>query len=388
MRNRFFSLVVSGILFVALCFSCALAESSGIELETMTIEMGNGSVSYPQIRNMTDENVMKLINNDLILSCGISSHIVTLGTLNSSVFGLNVDYREFHNNHLLSVVVNANGKQPDGRKGQSYIAVTYDLSTGKRITFDHLFHTPEEAKIVMEQLVEERLGSELSEYMEYAQIAPLPVENFYLDQSGITFYYPAQQLKYLSGFSGSCHFFYEEIETLLIPDENGIPAFIGILPGNYTDEEAQKELQLSVSEGYLPGVNAKLGDSMKQLIETGRLLREPDAFPGGRYFLLEAPEFRNIYLISDDMQDTYENSVLNGIQMRRGSFAGLFIGTSHREQWLRILGQPQETIPFTENMSYDYQLPTGQSDIYIMGEHELRLHSDENGILCSIQLNQ
>lgn len=72
--------------------------------------------------------------------------------------------------------------------------------------------------------------------------------------------------------------------------------------------------------------------------------------------------------------------------MKRGGMAGLLIGASTRQDWMDILGQPQETIVFTDSMAYDYNLPAGQSDIYHFGEYELRLHGDENGVLRAIQL--
>ena len=40
----------------------------------------------------------------------------------------------------------------------------------------------------------------------------------------------------------------------------------------------------------------------------------------------------------------------------------------------------------TENMAYDYNLPVGQYDVYHYGENELRLHADESGVLCAVQL--
>lgn len=52
------------------------------------------------------------------------------------------------------------------------------------------------------------------------------------------------------------------------------------------------------------------------------------------------------------------------------------------------LAKPDETIGFTENMAYDYNLPIGQSDLYRFGDYELRLHADEGGVLRAIQLGK
>ena len=387
MRNRFVSGLVSVVLCLTMCFG-ALAESAGFEVAPMVIEMGESRVSYPQLKSLPNEAVMALINGDIVVSGKISSHIVTLGTLVNSVFTLNVSYREYHDGYVFSVALDADGKQPDGRNGHSWAGLSYDLATGKRLSLDQLFTNPDEAVLFMEQLAEESLGAEMSEYMDFAQLSPLPRDNFYLDRSGITFFYPADQFKLVSGRAGACHFFYEEVADYLLTDETGLPAQMGILPQVFSDKDAASAVRQTVEDGVLPGVNATLGQPMTDLVEAGRLLRQPDSFPGGRYFLLEAPEYRGVYLISDDMQSGYDHSVLKGVQLRRGSLGGMVIGQSRQDDWLRILGQPDETILFTENMAYDYQLPQGQSDVYFFGDHELRLHTDVDGMLCAIQLNQ
>ena len=67
---------------------------------------------------------------------------------------------------------------------------------------------------------------------------------------------------------------------------------------------------------------------------------------------------------------------------------GLLIGQAVREDWHAILGEPDETMTFTDSMAYDYGLPVGESDIYHFGEHELRLHADTDGVLRAVQLGK
>ena len=52
------------------------------------------------------------------------------------------------------------------------------------------------------------------------------------------------------------------------------------------------------------------------------------------------------------------------------------------------MGEPDETMTFTDSMAYDYGLPVGESDIYHFGEHELRLHADTDGVLRAVQLGK
>ena len=131
-----------------------------------------------------------------------------------------------------------------------------------------------------------------------------------------------------------------------------------------------------------------LGDRMTDVVDRYRLLRTPDEFPGGRYYVLEDPAFREILVISDAIQSGYGASVVEGVQMRRGDLCGLLIGQAVREDWHAILGEPDETMTFTDSMAYDYGLPVGESDIYHFGEHELRLHADTDGVLRAVQLGK
>ncbi|MBE5778648.1 MAG: hypothetical protein E7331_04860 [Clostridiales bacterium] len=389
MRNRF--LVMT--LIIALCFTAAgsvFAETpqAGITSVPAVIEMGDNAVTYPQLSGLADENVQSIINGDIIVSGRISSHIVTLSSLSGSAWGLQVTYKDHIGDGFYSVMIFADGKQPNGRDGYSVVSLCYDLSTGEKISLEQLFRQPEEAVAAMEQMAEDTIGAEMTEYMEYTDIRPLPVDNFYLDDTGITFCYPEDQLLYLSGNTVSCHFFYDELSPWFIDGEEGLPYRMGILPVALSDEAARSAITSAVEDGALPGIPAAIGQPMTEIVETAQLLREPDTFPGGRYFLMEAPLYRSVFLISDNMQDGYEHSTLMGIQLRRGSLAGLSVGRSTREDWLRILGEPDETITFTESMAYDYQFPVGQSDLYVFGDNQIRFHSDENGVLFAIQLNK
>ena len=71
---------------------------------------------------------------------------------------------------------------------------------------------------------------------------------------------------------------------------------------------------------------------------------------------------------------------------RRGGLCGLLIGHTVQTQWRNVLGQPEKTVAFTENMAYDYNLPVGSYDVYRYGNNELRLYADENGVMCAVQL--
>ena len=119
---------------------------------------------------------------DIVLSSGVANHLVTLATLGDSPWGLKVDYQvKLLGENVFSAVINAQGKMPDGHEGQAYSALTYDLAAGERLTLDALFEDVDAAVAWIEAAAEESLGQELSGYMEYSDITPLPREAFTLD---------------------------------------------------------------------------------------------------------------------------------------------------------------------------------------------------------------
>ena len=277
-------------------------------------------------------------------------------------------------------------KQAGSRREQSETALTYDLSDGEKLTLDRLFSDSAEAVRQMEAMAETSLGREMTEYMDNRDVTPLPKDSFTMDEWGITFHYPASQLSFASGAAGAVQFFYDELDGLWLTDENSLPAKMGLRSAQMTASEQKNAVAAAVTAGRLPMLPVTLGQSMTEIVEQYRLVRTPDAFPGGRYFLMEDPLFRDIYLISDDMQAGYDHSELRGVQLRRGSLYGLKVGTSLRTEWQSSLGKPAEVIVMTESMAYDYQLSAGNCDVYRFGEHELRLYADETGVLVCIQL--
>lgn len=347
-----------------------------VVIPTVT-QMGENRMSYPQLDGLADPAVEEKVNSDIVLSANVSGMLMTLVTLDPETKLLSMDYEVcLLNDEVFSVIISAKGRQPGKRDGHTWTALSYDLSTGDRLTLDRLFEDTDAAVAQMEAIAEASLSEELNSYMEFSDILPLPQENFTLDQTGITFWYPQEQFSFFSGFSGACQFWYEELDGLWMES---------ITPER-TDEQIRSEIAAAVSNGTIPGVPVQMGERILNVCERYRLLRAPDEFPGGKYFLMEDPRFRDVCVLSDALYADYEQSVVEGVQLRRGGLCGLLIGQTAQTQWRSVLGQPEKTVAFTENMAYDYNLPAGSYDIYRYGENELRLHADENGVLCAVQL--
>ena len=77
---------------------------------------------------------------------------------------------------------------------------------------------------------------------------------------------------------------------------------------SYTDEETRALIERDARAGVLSDVPVQLGESIQPLIDQNRLLRVPDRYPGGRYCQLEAPVFRRVLILTDELSNTYEDS--------------------------------------------------------------------------------
>lgn len=367
--------LLSCLLGLLMMSSIAFAQETVAEITDLRTQIGDHVVAYPQLAGMADVAVQQAINDDIALSSGVTDHLITLVTLGQSSVGLQVDYEaSIVDGRYFSVVISAKGSKVGGqRDGHAYSAMTYDLTSGRRVTLDELFADVEAAVAFMEETALATLSDELNGYMEYSDITPLPRDRFTLDEHGITFWYPADQFRLLSGYSGACQFWYEELDGFWRTEREAV------------SPDAQAIAQ-SVEAGEIPHVPVRMGQPIPEVTADYRLLREPDAFPGGRYFVLEHPAFRSVLVISDALAGDDEHAVVEGIQLRRGGLHGLMIGQTTADGWRGALGNPDETIVFSENMAYDYNLPAGSYDVYHFGGNELRLHADESGVLCAIQI--
>lgn len=366
------------LLILLLTFPTAFAQESSVEITDIRTQIGESVVAYPQLAGMADEAVQQAINDDIVLSSGVTDHLITLVTLAQPGASLTVDYKaSFAQERYFSVVISVKGSKVGGqRDGHAYFVATYDLETGKRVTLDELFADVEKAVAAMEAIALDTLSDELNGYMEHSDILPLPRESFTLDADGITFWYPSDQFQLLSGYGGACQFWYEELEGLWLHPQTQ----------EMTDVQLAEAVAQSVEKGQLPHIPVQMGQPLSEVTQAYRLLREPDAFPGGRYFVLEDPAFRSVLVLSDALAGDEANAVVEGIQLKRGGLHGLKIGQTSVQQWRAVLGTPEQTIAFSQNMAYDYDLPAGSYDVYRFGGNELRLHADENGLLCAVQI--
>ena len=127
---------------------------------------------------------------------------------------------------------------------------------------------------------------------------------------------------------------------------------------------------------------------MQTLIDQYRLLRVPDRYPGGRYCQLEAPAFRQVLVLTDELSNSFDQSVVEGLMSFRANWYGIRVGRTTSERWRQILGQPESTVAFSESMAYDYSLPAGTADYYTLGGRQVMLYADADGLLYAVRLTQ
>ncbi len=387
MRNKLLAGMIAVFLFFApLSVSRAEVQAAIPAIDRIAMENDLGSLCYPQLSGMADAALQQKINDDIIISANVTAHMITFATLTpDSLWGLRVSYESYVTDRVASFVITAEGKMPNGRQGYESVALSYDLATGLRLTAQDLFADPAAAREWLEAETVATLGEEISDYEDAAALLPLPMDSFALDAYGITFYYSSQQFKTINGQSGACRFDYTELQHLLHAGEDKLPALLGMLAPQRTVDARSEEVLQALKAAKLDQLPLTLGEPMMDIVETYGLTRTPDEFPGGRYFVMEHPLFRSIWLISDAMQSSYDHSVLEGIQLRRGGIGGLLIGQSMRTDWLELLGEADESMQITENMAYDYRLPAGTCDVFTEGDCAIRFYADEEGVLRAIQ---
>lgn len=388
------------LVFASLLLTITLGLADGIVIaqeetspENVTVQIvetviGDHHIRYPQLTGMADEATQQAINDRIVEQAKITQRMVTLATIASGGTGLDVDTQTYLGGGIFSAVISAKGVMENGRSGHEYTAVCVELATGEPVTLDQLFSDPENAVTMMESTLETTYLDELSSYLTNSNVTPLPTDSFTLDADGITFYYPYRQFAMLSEYSGAAQFTYDELAAYLRTDAEGLPARLEALPVSRTDTEILQAVKQAVSSGSLPHIPVVLGNEMTDVIAQYRLLREPDQYPGGRYYQLEAPVFREVLVLSDAITTGYEHSKVKGLQSRRTNLFGIQTGVTTRADWLKILGEPDTTVAFDENLAYSYGYPAGTADYYQYGDYRLQLYADAEDLLYTITLTE
>ena len=243
-----------------------------------------------------------------------------------------------------------------------------------------MFIDVDAAMAFIETYLDEQVAPELSAHLAAGSLTPIPAE-FTISPTGLTLYYDIDDFRTLSDKAGTVTILWGEFpaELLSQPIAKMHLAF---------PEDAASVLTESLADGSFPDIPAAIGQPMQELIDRYALLTDPDIYEGGRMIALEDGAFRGVYILTDALTETFDNSVVQGIRADRLNYYGLCTGDTTISIWREFLGQPEATLAVNEERAEAWRIVSGTSDYYTFGDYRLRLHADESGVLRSVFLTK
>ena len=198
--NRILLLTIATAMLLTL--PAAMAESktsSGASLGSPVINemettIGDNTIRYPQISGLADETVQQTINDAIVEQAKIAQRMVTLSTLQEGGAGLTVSYEAYLGGGIFSTAISAKGVMENGRSGQEYTALSFDLTTGEPLSLADLFQNLDDAVSYMEETLENTYLDELSSYLENSNLTPLPQDSFFAGRGWYYILLPLQTI--------------------------------------------------------------------------------------------------------------------------------------------------------------------------------------------------
>ena len=392
MKRHIVFCLVTAVMLAALTLFAAPAEEAGQGTETLFeekgLELGECSVKYPVLREGAAAEELRETINDRILEDGHVRDYLTRVSQLISGGSLQVSWSGTVMGDVFSFVMSAEGAVVNPRPAFVWTAGNIDLRDGHEVTWVELFPDPEAARETVEAYLEEEVAPELSAHLLNSGLTPAP-ELFALNERGLLLLYPADQLSTLSDRAGDVLIPWRVVSELLDAREDGIAARIGVTKWlEMTEENAEKIRAATAAAGALPGIPVRLGDSVQAWTDRQHLLIDPDVYEGGRLFSLEGGIFRNVFLMTDFLSESWDTSVVDGIRMDEGNLFGLVTGRTEQAAWRQLLGEPDHTVEYDEEKAEAYRTVPGSRDYYEFGGNRLQLHANEEGVLVSVIISE
>lgn len=383
-------------LFVGLAAGETVPAASMDWFESKGITLGEASVSYPALKAdaPVEADAREVVNSRILEDGHVTEYVTRVSQLISGA-EMAVSWRGTVLGTVFSFEMLAEGAVDTQRPTSVWRAGNIDLRDGSEVLWEDLFQDPEGARNAMEAYLEEEVAPELSAHLQSSQLTPVP-ELFRVHERGLILFYPIDQLSTLSDRAGAVLIPWDRVKPYLNLETGSRLDAMGLKARLPWDEKAAEEnfdalktpVVAAVSAGEIPGIPVKLGDSMQALTDGWHLLIDPDVYALGRFFSLEGAEFQGVFLMTDYLSESWENSLVDGIRVDTGSLWGLTVGNTKQEIWRRILGQPDYTVEMDETQAEAYRTVPGIRDYYVFGEHRLQLHADGDGLLRSLILSE
>ncbi len=380
--------LLASLFLIALLIFPALGEglptASAPAVTDCGLDLAGSSVHYPQLSGLADAQVQEAVNARILAVGEVEERLNRLPLLMQNPTGMTVGYGFTLAGDVFSCVMSAEGALTEGRPTHVWRTLTIDLLTGEDVALADLFLDLDAAREALTDYLDWTVAPALSAHLQNSSLTPLP-EAFAISETGLTLYYPIDQLSTLSDRAGAVTVLWYELRDHLRLGEETVLRRIGAEAMLTAPAEGRQAVAAALADGALPGVPAALGGSVADAVHTYRMLTDADLYQDGRMFALEDPAFRQVWLLTDALTEDWEHSVISGIRADRFNLCGLYPGLSWAEAEA-ILGQPDAEVALDPDQAEAYRLEAGISRYYSLGAVRLRLHFDEDEALTSLFL--
>ena len=279
-----------------------------------------------------------------------------------------------------SMALTWQGEQADGSDGCASMGLTVNLKTGEEILLPQLFSDWDGALAAMETIITDDVLDGMSDYMEYAELLPMPTDNYAFDDFGLTVYWPEDRYRYFDGTSGSVTFYWHELAGF-IGEESPVYALAHPDVPYSTSEIEALCMSGSVTRMQTPELGEKLGD-----VAVWYRMADPDYTTDALVYPLE--RMRGFAVEIPKYAETEEDETpISAIRASRVSMAGLLTtGKTTDTEVLALLGEPAREQAYDEDAAFDAMLPPGRSLLYEISGRVLQMHFDEDGVLACVIL--
>ena len=279
-----------------------------------------------------------------------------------------------------SMALTWQGEQADGSDGCASMGLTVNLKTGEEILLSQLFSDWDGALAAMETIITDDVLDGMSDYMEYAELLPMPTDNYAFDDFGLTVYWPEDRYRYFDGTSGSVTFYWHELAGF-IGEESPVYALAHPDVPYSTSEIEALCMSGSVTRMQTPELGEKLGD-----VAVWYRMADPDYTTDALVYPLE--RMRGFAVEIPKYAETEEDETpISAIRASRVSMAGLLTtGKTTDTEVLALLGEPAREQAYDEDAAFDAMLPPGRSLLYEISGRVLQMHFDEDGVLACVIL--
>ena len=376
-------------LLAGICFAMAAVTGAfceGPAIEEKALELAGSSLRFPAVSGMEDGALQETVNSLIRADLGVDEYLQRMNALISDDGrSIDVTWRGGIAGEVFSALLEAEGAVKSLRSSHVWTWSSVDLRDGHEITPGELFTDAEAAREWMESYLEDTVAPEMSPHLGNSELTPLP-DGFVLEKTGLTLLYDADRLSTLSDRAGAVKIGWNELREFTDWSEDGIPARFGAAEMAVLTEESAERIREMTESGQLPDIPVKVGDSVREWTDRTHLLNDPEEYAGGRMFALEGAAFRDVYLLSDAVNSSWDESRVQGIRADRGCFCGLCIGETAAEEWHQLLGEPDYTAILDEEAAESGRTVPGTCDYYLFGDYRLQLQTDTDGILAGITL--